>query len=101
MVAIAVLLSSLQGFAVSLSGQRPLVDPHWKRGLSFARIGLHWLQNSVIQAGRALLAWLPIPLQALEPCIPSRGVSRRQHQPWFSWIELPKPTHPAPLQAVP
>ena len=65
-LSIGVLIGSLQGFAVSLSGQRPLVDSHWKRGLSFARIGLHWLQNSVIQAGRALLAWLPIPLQALD-----------------------------------
>ncbi len=90
-VAIAVLLSSLQGYAISLSGQRPLVDPHWKRGLSFLRIGLHWLQQSVIQAGRALLAWLPIPLQTLEPCIPSRGVRRRQQRPWFKRVELPPP----------
>lgn len=93
-VAIAVLVSSLQGFAVSLSGQRRLVDPHWKRGLSFARIGLHWLQQSVIASGRMLLAWMPIPLQALEPCIPSRAVRRRQKRPWFSRIELPRLPHP-------
>ena len=93
-VAIAVLVSSLQGFAVSLSGQRRLVDPHWKRGLSFARIGLHWLQQSVITAGRAVLAWMPIPLQTLEPCVPSRAVRRRQKRPWFSRIELPRPPHP-------
>jgi Transposase DDE domain len=99
-VAIAVLLSSLQGYAISLAGERRRVDPHWKRGLSFLRIGLHWLQQSVIQAGRALLAWLPIPFQALEPCIPSCGVRRRRQQPWFSWIELPRTTNPAPLQAV-
>ena len=90
-VAVAVLFSSLQGFAVSLSGQRRLVDPHWKRGLSFARIGLNWLQQSVITAGRALLAWRPIPWHALEPCIPSRGVRRRQKQPWFSRVDLPPP----------
>ena len=90
-VAIAVLISSLQGYAVSLSGQRHRVDPHWKRGLSFARIGLHWLQQSVITAGRALLAWLPIPRQPLEPCIPSRGVHKRQNEPWFTRVELPPP----------
>ena len=90
-VAIAVLISSVQGYAVSLSGERHRVDPHWKRGLSFARIGLHWLQQSAIASGRALLAWLPIPLQTLEPCIPSRGVRRRQNQPWFTRIELPPP----------
>jgi len=43
-VAIAVLISHLQGYAVSLAGERRRVDPQWKRGLSFARIGLHWLQ---------------------------------------------------------
>lgn len=42
MVAIALLLSSLQGYAVSVSERRPLVDYHWKLGLSFARIGLRW-----------------------------------------------------------
>jgi hypothetical protein len=90
-VAIAVLLSSLQGYAISLGGQRPLVDAHWKRGLSFVRIGLHWLQQSAITAGRALLGWMPIPLQPLEPCWPSRGVRRRQKEPWFSRVELPPP----------
>jgi hypothetical protein len=99
-VAIAVLLSSLQGYAISLSGQRHRVDPHWKRGLSFARIGLHWLQQSAITAGRALLAWMPIPLQTLEPCIPSRGVRRRQQQPWFKRVDLPPPLQTAALLVV-
>ncbi|MFM8258251.1 MAG: hypothetical protein ACKN83_00250, partial [Vulcanococcus sp.] len=31
-VAIAVLISHLQGYAVSLAGERRRVDPHWKRG---------------------------------------------------------------------
>ena len=93
-VAIGVLISALQGCAVSLAGERRRVDPHWERGLSFACIGLHWIQQSVVAAGRALLAWMPIPLQALEPCIPSRGVRRRQQRPWFSRIELPPSTRP-------
>jgi hypothetical protein len=100
-LAIAVLVSSLQGYAVSLAGERRRVDPHWKRGLSFARIGLQWLQQSVITAGRALLAWLPIPLQALEPCIPSRGVRRRQKWPWFSRVELPPPLQSTAPTALP
>jgi hypothetical protein len=93
LVAIAVLVSHLQGYAVCLAGELRRVDPHWKRGLSFARIGLHWLQQSLITVRRALLAWVPIPLQALEPCIPSRGVRRRKKKPWFSRIELPPPTY--------
>ena len=100
-VAIAVLISTLQGYAVSLAGERRCVDPHWKRGLSFARIGLHWLQQCVTTAGHPLLAWMPIPLQALESCIPSSGVSRRQKQPWFSRIELPPPPDPRALMVVP
>jgi hypothetical protein len=32
-VAIAVLVSSLQGYAVSLDGLRHQVDPHWQRGM--------------------------------------------------------------------
>lgn len=67
--------------AVSLCDQRRLVDPHWPRRLSVVRIGLHWLQQSVITAVHALLDWIPIPPQRLEPCIPSLGVQRRQQQP--------------------
>jgi hypothetical protein len=88
-VAIAVLVSSLQGYAVSIDGLRHQVDPHWRRGMSFVRIGLASLQQYVANAGRALLAWMPIPTRELEPCIPSRGVRRRQQQPWFTRIELP------------
>jgi hypothetical protein len=36
-----------------------------------------------------LMDWLPIPLQELEPCIPSRKARRRQAQAWFSTIEMP------------
>lgn len=88
-VAIAVLVGSLQGYAVSIDGLRHQVDPHWLRGMSFVRIGLASLQQYVANAGRALLAWMPIPRRELEPCIPSRGVRRRQQQPWFTRIELP------------
>ena len=97
-VAIAVLAASLQGYAVSLGGQRRRVDPHWKRGMSFLRIGLSWLQQCAANAGYRLLAWRPIPLRQLEPCIPSRGVYRRRKQPWFTSVDLlPQPRHSAPL----
>ena len=88
-VAIAVLVSSLRGYAVSLDGLRHQVDPHWQRGMSFVRIGLKWLQQAVANAGRSFRTWMPIQLRELEPCIPSRGVQRRQQQPWITRIELP------------
>jgi hypothetical protein len=88
-VAIAVLAGSLQGYALSLAGLRRQVDPHWKRGMSFLRIGLGALQMLASDTTRRLMAWLPIPLQELEPCIPSRKARRKQAQAWFSRIELP------------
>jgi hypothetical protein len=88
-VAIAVLVGSLQGYASSLAGLRRQVDPHWRRGMSFVRIGLATLQTFVADATARLMAWMPIPQQDLEPCIPSRGVRRRRKQAWFSRIELP------------
>jgi hypothetical protein len=36
------------------------------------------LQQSVITTGQALLAWMSISLQVLEPCVLSRIVRRRQ-----------------------
>jgi hypothetical protein len=90
-VAIAVLAGSLQGYALSLAGLRRQVDPHWKRGMSFLRIGLAALQMAVADAAARLMDWLPIPLQELEPCIPSRRTRRRQAQAWFSTIEMPPP----------
>ena len=88
-VAIAVLAGSLQGYALSLAGLRRQVDPHWKRGMSFLRIGLGALQMLASDATRQWMAWLPIPLQELEPCIPSRRTQQKQAQAWFSRIELP------------
>jgi hypothetical protein len=88
-LAIAVLAGSLQGYAVSLAGLRREVDPHWKRGMSFLRLGLRTLQMLASDATTRLMAWLPIPLQELEPCIPSRRAQQKQAQAWFSLIELP------------
>ena len=55
-VAIDVLVSSLQGFAVSLSGLRRQLDPHWQRGMSFVRLGLLWIQHSVTNASQRFMA---------------------------------------------
>ncbi|WP_229414429.1 MULTISPECIES: hypothetical protein [Moorena] len=39
--------------AVQLQGRRRQVDPHWKRGLSYLKIGLRWLKG-VVNKGRQL-----------------------------------------------
>jgi hypothetical protein len=88
-VAIAVLAGSLQGYALSLAGLRRQVDPHWKRGMSFLRIGLAALQMAMSDVATRLMAWLPIPIQELEPCVPSRKARKKQAQAWFSTVEMP------------
>jgi hypothetical protein len=62
LVATAVLLSSLQGYAVSLKGLRHQMDPHWRRGMSFVRIGL-WPHCSSVS---------PMPRRGSWPGCPSR-----------------------------
>jgi len=59
------------------------------------RISLKWMQQSVANVGRDLLAWMAIPLRRLETCTPIRCIERRQTQPEFTWNELP----PEPRQA--
>ena len=63
--------------------------------MSFLRIGLAALQLAVADVTARLMAWLPIPIQELEPCIPSRQARRPQAQSWFSKIELPPPPRSA------
>ncbi len=42
-VALALLFATTQGMAVQIQGLRTQVDPHWKGGLSYLKIGLRWL----------------------------------------------------------
>ena len=65
---------------------------HWQRALP--------LHHCLAASGRALLAWWPIPLQSLEPCLPSRAVRRRQNQPWFTRLDLPPPLPSTAVTAV-
>lgn len=97
-VAIAVLVSTLQGLAVSLEDLRRQVDPHWKRGMSYVHIGLKWLCQTVTDPTRVLRAWRPIPLDSPEPCHPSRGVRKRKKDPWFDRVHLPE--NPAPTRVL-
>lgn len=66
------------GVAVVTLGLRQLVDTHWRRGLSYLKIGWRWCQYA-LGAGRWLhnFLWLP-PEPAPEPAI-------------ASWIQFHKP----------
>lgn len=43
--AIGLLYATTQGMAVQLAGLRQHVDPHWRRGISYLKIGLRYLQG--------------------------------------------------------
>ena len=84
--AVALLYGTSQGMAVQLAGLRQQVDPHWRRGLSYLKIGLRWLKG-VLHKGRTLLtpvALLPIDPQ---PCFASNKAQQDYYdQIWFSRI---------------
>jgi hypothetical protein len=71
-VAFAVLVGSLQGYAISFSGLRRQVDPHGQRSMSFVRIGLASLQQFVANASATLhtKSWRPA---STEPALVHAG----------------------------
>jgi hypothetical protein len=73
-MAAATLFLACQGAAVVEAGRRRQVDPHWSRGLSYARIGWNWIRH-VAACGGELIGSLALPT-ARDP-EPARA-SRRQ-----------------------
>ena len=70
-LAVATMYRVSTGLAVDTSGLRPVVDTHWRRGLSYLQIGWRWCKHAVAQ--RKWLhhfLWLP-PLPDPEPVIAS------------------------------
>jgi hypothetical protein len=73
-MAAATLALVCQGAAAVAAGRRREVDPHWFRGLSYARIGWNWIRRALAR-GWALIGSLALPA-ARDP-EPARA-SRRQ-----------------------
>lgn len=84
--AVALLYSTTQGMAVQVAGFRQQVDPHWRRGLSYLKIGLLWLKG-VIHKGRQLLTPVPLLPNDPQPCFASNKAKRDYYDKiWFSRI---------------
>ena len=84
--AIALLYATTQGLAVQLAGLRQQVDPHYKRGISYLKIGLRWL-NGVLHKGRPLLIPSPLLARDPQPCFASHRAKKHFYdQFWFSRI---------------
>ena len=69
--AVALLYATTTGMTVQIAGLRTNVDPHWRRGLSYLKIGLRYLRG-VINKGRALLVPIPLFSKDPEPCFASK-----------------------------
>lgn len=84
--AVALLYGTTQGMAVQVEGLRQQVDPHWRRGLSYLKIGLRWL-NGVLHKGRHLLTPIPLLPKDPQPCFASNQAEQHFYdQIWFSRI---------------
>ena len=84
--AVALLYATTQGMAVQVAGLRPQVDPHWRRGISYLKIGLRWL-NGVLHKGRIFLSPSPLLPKDPQPCFASyRAEEEFYDQIWFSRI---------------
>lgn len=84
--AIAILYATTQGMAVQIAGLRQQVDPHWRRGISYLKIGLRWLQG-VLHKGRKLLSPLPLLPKDPQPVFASKRENQDFYdQIWFSRI---------------
>ncbi len=86
-VALAILFATSQGMAVQIKGLRTQVDPHWKRGLSYLKIGLRWLKG-VINKGRELFAPITLLNKDPQPCFASKKAKEKYYDTiWFNRIK--------------
>lgn len=84
--AVALLYATTQGMAVQLAGLRQQVDPHWRRGISYLKMGLRWLKG-VIYKGRELFAPVPLLPNDPQPCFASKRARQEFYEQfWFSRI---------------
>ncbi len=71
---------------LQLKGLRQRVDPHWKRGLSYLKIGLRWLKG-VLHKGRDLFVPTALFSQDVQPCFASQKTKKHYYDDiWFSRI---------------
>ncbi len=86
--ALAILYATAQGMAVQVAGLRQQVDPHWRRGLSYLKVGLRWL-SGVLHKGRKVLELAPLLQHDPQPCFASMKARQRFYdQIWFSRLRI-------------
>lgn len=98
-MAVATLALVCQGSAVVAEGKRRVVDPHWFRGHSYARIGWDWVRHA-LATGKALMSALKLTTASdPQPARASKkqsGNSRWMDSlPWKYHLLPPAPEHVA------
>ena len=81
-------LVSLGKYVVD-QGERPSVDGHWRRGLSYFQIGWRWLRRNMADAASVLRS-LPLLTSGPDPEPVVLPRVRRQAPTWAKW-SLPPP----------
>ena len=85
-VALAILFTTAHGMVIQLKGLRKRVDPHYRRGLSYLKIGIRWLRG-VLHKGRHLFDPQPLFSQNIQPCFASKKDRREYYDAiWFTRI---------------
>ena len=85
-VAVSLLFATVYGMNIQVQGLRRKVDPHWRRGLSYLKIGLRW-QSAVLHKGRDLLNPRSLSRHDPEPCFASKKAQRQYYDAiWFTRI---------------
>jgi hypothetical protein len=75
---VAILYGTTQGMAMQLDGLRTKVDPHWQRGISYLKIGLRWLKDTVNKE-RSLLKPIALFISNPEPYFASNKAEFAKH----------------------
>lgn len=74
-IALTMLFLVLQGVQVVASGKRRQVDAHWKRGMSYLKLGWNWIRLAITQQWKIQVYRFLSSLPDLQPAI----ASKRQH----------------------
>lgn len=86
-MAVATWFLICQGCEVVDAGLRRRVDPHWRRGLSYARIGWRWVHYA-LSRGEALIEHLFLPATENPAPVPTAKERSRWMDPLPQWFHL-------------
>ncbi|NJK41416.1 MAG: transposase [Acaryochloridaceae cyanobacterium SU_2_1] len=67
----------LQGTQVVASGKRRWVDPHWRRGMSYLKLGWNWIRLAITHQGQIPVYWFLSSAPDPHPASASKKQSKR------------------------